>query len=97
MSTHGLTGTSMSLSSERTYSKVKSHFRLFHLPFGWVETFIATLVENAGGLRVGEEILLSLSRINSYILDVQLKLLKHRSISISFWAPTGRSLLFLSF
>lgn len=68
MSTHGLTGTSMSLSSERTYSKVKSHFRLFHLAFGWVETFLATLVENAGGLRVGEEILLSLSRINSNMI-----------------------------
>lgn len=55
MSTHGQTGTSMSLSSERTYSKVKSCFRLFHLAFGWAETFLATLVENAGGLRVGIE------------------------------------------
>lgn len=52
-STHGLTGTSMSLSSGRTYSKVKSHFTLFHLAFGWVEIFLATLLENAGGPSVG--------------------------------------------
>lgn len=92
MSTHGLTGTSMSLSSERTYSKVKSHFWLF-LAFGWVETFLATLVENAGGLWVEVEkkkYCYSLSRIGVKIaiwidiLDVQLELLEHRSISISF-------------
>lgn len=46
MSIHGLTGTSMSRSSERTYSKVKEHFGLFHLAFGWVEIFLAGLVEN---------------------------------------------------
>lgn len=30
-------------------------FRLFHLACSWVETFLATLLENAGGLRVGME------------------------------------------
>lgn len=65
MSTHGLTGTSMSLSSERTYSKVKSHFRLFHLAFGWVETILATLGKCwwSQGWDGKEEILLSLTRI----------------------------------
>lgn len=58
MSTHGQTETSMSQSSERTYSKVKWHFRLFHLAFGWMAIFLTGLVQNSAVRWDGGEIFL---------------------------------------
>lgn len=46
-STRGQTEISTSQSSERTYSKVKWHFRLFCLAFGYVAIFLTGLVQNS--------------------------------------------------